>query len=57
MEVVRRCFQRHPMQGRPETYILRLLELTLQNNALTFDDEGYLQISGIRRCEKRTLQA
>ena len=46
MEVVGRCFAKHPSLQRPDSYSLRLLELTSRNNDFTFNEEIYLQICG-----------
>lgn len=46
LSVARRALHRHHEGGRPDEYILRLLELTLKNNDFVFDGEFYLQICG-----------
>ena len=46
LDVTRSALQRHPTPGRPDSYILRLLELTMRNNDINFDGQWYLQICG-----------
>jgi hypothetical protein len=46
MATTRDALQRHPVPGRPDDHLLRLLELTLRNNDFQFDDRFYLQTCG-----------
>lgn len=46
MDTTRDAFKKHPEPGRPDTHLLRLLELTLNNNDFNFNGEFYLQICG-----------
>ena len=44
---VRRAFQQHPDDRRPDAAILQLLGSSLTNNDFTFEDQHWLQISGV----------
>ena len=46
IEIVRQALQKHPIDGRPDHHIIKLLEITLRNNDFVFNDEFYLQICG-----------
>jgi hypothetical protein len=46
IDTVREALEKHPIPGRPDQHILRLLEITLRNNDFVFNDEFYLQICG-----------
>jgi GIY-YIG catalytic domain len=47
LSTTRSALEKHPMPGRPDRHLLRLLELTLRNNDFSFNDQFYLQICGI----------
>lgn len=42
----RDALRRHPQPGRPDTHLLRLLELMLKNNDFEFNGQFYLQVCG-----------
>ena len=46
IEVVRQALIKHPVCGRPDDHIIKLLEITLRNNDFVFDKEFFLQICG-----------
>lgn len=46
LAVVKRAFSRYPSADRPDQAILDLLELTLNNNDFSFNNEIFLQIFG-----------
>ena len=46
MDVVREALKEHPVCGRPDDHIIKLLEITLRNNDFVFDNEYFLQICG-----------
>lgn len=46
IETVREALRKHPVDGRPDQHIIRLLEITLRNNDFVFDKEFFLQICG-----------
>jgi hypothetical protein len=46
IETVREALRKHPVDGRPDQHIIRLLEITLRNNDFVFDKECFLQICG-----------
>jgi hypothetical protein len=46
LEVTRDALRQHPDANRPDDYILRLLDITLNNNDFEFNGEYFLQICG-----------
>lgn len=46
IETVREALRKHPVDGRPDQHIIRLLEITLRNNDFVFNKEFFLQICG-----------
>ena len=46
METAREALANNPVQGRPDEYILLLLEITLRGNDFEFDGKTFLQICG-----------
>jgi hypothetical protein len=46
IEIVREALKKHPVDGRPDQHIIRLLEITLRNNDFVFNEEYFLQICG-----------
>ncbi len=46
IEVTRQALKKNPAEGRPDAHIIKLLEITLQNNDFVFDGEFFLQICG-----------
>jgi len=46
IEVARLAMIKHPVEGRPDAHLIKLLEITLRNNDFTFNNEYYLQICG-----------
>ena len=47
IESIKQAFENHPSFDRPDEAILELLELTLNNNDLTFGGSFFLQVCGI----------
>lgn len=46
LRAVSNIFRRYPDAARPDTEILRLLEICLINNDFQFDSKAYLQMEG-----------
>jgi hypothetical protein len=46
IETTTQALARHPVEGRPDAHIIKLLDITLRNNDFVFDNEFYLQICG-----------
>jgi len=46
INAVRRAFLNHPDPFRPDKEVLQLLQLSLENNDFTFNDEWFLQVWG-----------
>lgn len=46
LKAVREWFKRYPEKNRPDSHILKLLEISLIRNDFEFDSEFYLQIKG-----------
>lgn len=46
METAREALRNNPVPGRPDDYILLLLEITLRGNDFEFDGKTFLQICG-----------
>ena len=46
MSTTRDALKKHPVPGRPDAHLLRLLELTLNNNDFEFNGQFYLQTCG-----------
>ena len=46
IETTRQAFIKHPVEGRPDAQLMKLLEITLRNNDFAFDKEVFLQICG-----------
>lgn len=46
LDVVRRAFRNNPHATRPDEAILRLLDLTLNHNDFTFNNQTYIQTCG-----------
>ena len=44
---VKQIFKKYPSQGRPDKYLLELLEIWLKNNDFEFKGEFYLQVLGM----------
>jgi len=47
LAIVKLIFKRHPDPNRPDRHIIRLLDITLNNNDFTFNNKIYLQVHGI----------
>jgi hypothetical protein len=46
IDTVRMALTEHPVDGRPDRHIIKLLEITLRNNDFVFNEEFFLQICG-----------
>jgi hypothetical protein len=46
IETVREALRKHPVDGRPDEHLIRLLEITLRNNDFVFNEEFFLQVCG-----------
>jgi hypothetical protein len=46
LSTTRDALRRHPQPGRPDDHLLRLLDLTLNNNDFEFNGQFYLQVCG-----------
>lgn len=46
LQVVKNALARYPDPERPDSHIMRLLDITLRNNDFTFNGEFFLQICG-----------
>lgn len=46
IECVRSAFNQYPAHGRPDHYILELLDIILNNNDFTFNNETFQQVLG-----------
>jgi hypothetical protein len=47
LATTRAALRNHPLPGRPDDYLLRLLELTMTSNDFEFDGNYYLQTCGM----------
>jgi len=47
IDVIREIFSEYPNPSRPDKHIIRLLEITLNNNDFEFNGDYFLQICGI----------
>jgi GIY-YIG catalytic domain len=52
LATVKQIFTKYPDPLRPDTHLLKLLEITLKNNDFTFDKKFYLQTCGIAMGKK-----
>jgi hypothetical protein len=46
IDTVRLALKEHPVDGRPDHHIIKLLEITLRNNDFVFNNEFFLQVCG-----------
>ena len=46
LDATRQALSKHPVNGRPDAHLMKLLEITLRNNDFVFDKEVFLQICG-----------